>query len=75
MFGAAIGACAGGITFELTGSYYSFFLIGGVLEFPGGYLGLLYKTANYTLSHANILYRLLQYGLFHCIIYVSGFQS
>jgi MFS family permease len=31
--GMAIGAYAGGITFELTHSYYSFFLIQGVLEF------------------------------------------
>lgn len=33
MIGMAIGAYAGGITFELTGSYYSFFLIQGILEF------------------------------------------
>ncbi len=33
MIGMAIGAYAGGITFVLTGSYYSFFLIQGVLEF------------------------------------------
>jgi MFS family permease len=31
--GTALGAYAGGITFELTGSYYSFFLIQGMLEF------------------------------------------
>jgi MFS family permease len=30
--GMAIGAYAGGITFELTGSYYSFFLVQGILE-------------------------------------------
>jgi len=33
MVGMAIGAYAGGITFELTGSYYSFFLVQGILEF------------------------------------------
>lgn len=33
MIGMAIGAYAGGITFVLTGSYYSFFLIQGILEF------------------------------------------
>ena len=33
MIGMAIGAYAGGITFELTGSYYFFFLIQGILEF------------------------------------------
>ena len=33
MFGVAIGAYAGGITFELTNSYFSFFLVQGVLEF------------------------------------------
>jgi MFS family permease len=33
MVGMALGAYAGGITFELTGSYYSFFLVQGVLEF------------------------------------------
>lgn len=32
MVGMAIGAYAGGITFELTGSYYSIFLIQGILE-------------------------------------------
>ena len=32
MVGMAIGAYAGGITFELTGSYYSFFIVQGVLE-------------------------------------------
>ena len=31
--GMALGAYAGGITFELTGSYYSFFLVQGILEF------------------------------------------
>ncbi len=30
--GMALGAYAGGITFELTGSYYSFFLVQGILE-------------------------------------------
>ena len=33
MIGMAIGAYAGGVTFELTHSYYSFFLIQGILEF------------------------------------------
>jgi MFS family permease len=33
MVGMALGAYAGGITFELTGSYYSFFLVQSVLEF------------------------------------------
>lgn len=32
IFGMAIGAYAGGVTFELTGSYYSFFRIQGMLE-------------------------------------------
>ena len=43
MFGAAIGTCAGGVTFELTGSYYSFFLIGGVLEFLAATLAFAIK--------------------------------
>jgi len=43
MFGAAIGAYAGGVTFELTGSYYSFFLIGGVLEFLAAILAFSIK--------------------------------
>jgi predicted MFS family arabinose efflux permease len=30
--GMALGAYAGGITFEMTGSYYWFFLVQGVLE-------------------------------------------
>jgi MFS family permease len=33
MVGMAMGAYAGGITFELTGSYYLLFLIQGILEF------------------------------------------
>ncbi len=33
MVGMAIGAYAGGITFELSGSYYLFFLVQGILEF------------------------------------------
>ena len=33
IIGMAIGAYAGGITFELTGSYYLFFLLQGILEF------------------------------------------
>jgi OFA family oxalate/formate antiporter-like MFS transporter len=31
--GMAVGSYAGGITFELTGSYYSFFIVQGILEF------------------------------------------
>jgi len=31
--GMALGAYTGGITFELTGSYYWFFLVQGILEF------------------------------------------
>jgi MFS family permease len=31
--GMALGAYAGGVTFELTGSYYRFFLVQGILEF------------------------------------------
>jgi MFS family permease len=38
--GMALGAYAGGITFELTGSYYWFFLVQGILEFLAAGLAL-----------------------------------
>jgi MFS family permease len=38
--GMALGAYAGGVTFELTGSYYWFFLVQGILEFLAAGLAL-----------------------------------
>jgi MFS family permease len=38
--GMALGAYAGGVTFELTGSYYRFFLVQGILEFIAAGLAL-----------------------------------
>jgi len=37
VIGMAIGAYAGGITFELTGSYYTFFVIQAILEFMAAF--------------------------------------
>jgi len=41
--GIAVGAYAGGITFELTGSYYLFFIIQGILEFLAAGLAFAIK--------------------------------
>ena len=41
--GMALGAYAGGITFELTGSYYSFFLVQGILELLAASLAFAIK--------------------------------
>ena len=41
--GMALGAYAGGITFEVTGSYYSFFIVQGVLEFVAACLAFAIK--------------------------------
>jgi predicted MFS family arabinose efflux permease len=46
MIGMAIGAYAGGITFELTGSYYRFFIIQGVLEFLAAIFAFAIKQPN-----------------------------
>jgi predicted MFS family arabinose efflux permease len=43
MIGMAIGAYAGGVTFELTHSYYSFFLIQGILEFLAAVFAFVMK--------------------------------
>lgn len=46
--GMALGAYAGGITFELTGSYYWFFLIQGILEFlAAGFAFAIKKTKTF----------------------------
>ena len=41
--GAAIGSIAGGITFELTGSYYMFFVIQGILEFMAAFFAFIIR--------------------------------
>lgn len=41
--GTAIGSIAGGITFELTGSYYMFFVIQGILEFIAAFFAFIIK--------------------------------
>ncbi len=41
--GMALGAYAGGITFELTGSYYLFFIVQGILEFIAASLAFAIK--------------------------------
>lgn len=46
MVGMAIGAYAGGITFELTDSYYSLFLIQGILEFLAASFAFAIKQQN-----------------------------
>jgi predicted MFS family arabinose efflux permease len=43
IIGMAIGAFAGGITFEMTGSYYTFFFIQGILEFIAAFFAFIIK--------------------------------
>ena len=44
--GMAIGAYAGGITFELTGSYYTFFMIQTMLELMAAFFAFLIRQKN-----------------------------
>ncbi|MCJ7596144.1 MAG: MFS transporter, partial [Desulfobacterales bacterium] len=43
VIGMAIGAYAGGITFELTGSYYTFFVIQAILEFMAAFFAFIIR--------------------------------
>jgi len=43
MIGMALGAYAGGITYEMTGSYFSFFLVQGFLEFLAAVFAFVMK--------------------------------
>jgi predicted MFS family arabinose efflux permease len=45
VIGMAIGAYAGGVTFELTGSYYSFFFVQAILEFIAAIFAFLISTS------------------------------
>ena len=41
--GTAIGSFAGGIIFELTGSYYMFFIIQGILELTAAFFAFIIR--------------------------------
>ena len=51
--GMALGAYAGGITYELTGSYYTFFLVQGILEFLAAGFALAVRRPNIRHKYKN----------------------